>query len=394
MIRHLRGRVVTYERSIDDGIVELDGNLISWVGPAADRSDIAVPWSESVILPGMVDVHCHGGGGVGFPDATADTAVAAVEYHRRSGTTTMLASLVSAPRDVLIRQTEMLSELWRRGDIAGVHLEGPFLAKSRCGAQDLASIVPGDLDLFEAVVAAGGGAVRSMTVAPETANLGELARSMVGHDVRPSIGHTDASADVVTAALAELGRPISATHLFNGMPPMHHRSPGPVAACLAAAARGEMVLELIGDGVHLAPQTVSMVADLVGPDRIAFVSDAMAAAGMSDGDYRLGALDVSVEGGVARLAGSPSGTGTIAGGTSTVLDIVRRAVTVSGIDLVSAVRMGSTTPAEFLGLGESIGRLAAGWQADVVVADAALFVTEVYRRGRSTGEGAHGNSDS
>ncbi|WP_308115441.1 MULTISPECIES: amidohydrolase family protein [unclassified Rhodococcus (in: high G+C Gram-positive bacteria)] len=378
----LRGRVVLVDGVLEDGVVEFEDDRIVRVGPARGRTDIAVPPSSSTILPGMVDVHCHGGGGAGFPDATADAVDAAVAHHVRSGTTTMLASLVSAPREVLVDRTTLLANLWRRGDIAGVHLEGPFLARSRCGAQDPAAIVPGDPRLLEAVVTAGGGAVRSMTLAPETANLDALARVMAENDIRPSVGHTDADAATVTAALARLTGPVSATHLFNGMPPLHHRSPGPVAACLAAAGRGEMVLELIGDGVHLDSWTVAMVVDLVGPDGIVFVSDAMAAAGMSDGPYRLGSLDVTVADGVARLTQDGDEPGAIAGGTSTVLDIVRRAVAESGVDLVSAVRMGATTPARFLGLQDTVGRLAAGMRADIVITDADLTVTSVVRRGR------------
>lgn len=373
-----RGTVVTRDAVLSDGVVVIDGDRIEWVGPAADLPNCPAPQSDRTILPGMIDVHCHGGGGVGFPEADADGARAAVDFHRRGGTTTMLASLVSAPPAVLMRQAAVLAELRDSGDIDGVHLEGPFLARSRCGAQDPRSILAGDPALFEDIVAAARGAVRSMTLAPETSNASALAAAMAARGVLPSFGHTDADAALVTASLPLFGPRVSATHLFNGMPPMHHRAPGPAAACLAAAARGEMVLELIGDGVHLAPETVSMVVDLVGPEQVTFVSDAMAAAGMSDGAYRLGALDVTVEGGVARLAGE---SGAIAGGTATVLDIVRRAVTESGIDLVAAVRMGSDTPARLLGR-EDVGRLERGLIADLVITDADLNVHNVIRRGQ------------
>lgn len=382
--RIFRGRVVTADAVIDDGVVLVRGERIEWVGPAAECPDTgpalddeAGPGGTLTVLPGMVDVHCHGGGGVGFPDATTETAPTAVRFHRRRGTTTMLASLVSAPEDVLVRQTAALAALWRSGEIAGVHLEGPFLAVSRCGAQDPASIVPADTAMLGRVLAAGDGAVRSMTFAPEVDGVEHLIDALADHDVRGSVGHTDTDAGTVTDIVRRLAGPVSATHLFNGMPPFHHRAPGPVAACLAAAARGEMMLELIGDGVHLDPVTVRTVVDLVGPDRIAFVSDAMAAAGSADGPYRLGALDVTVTDGVARLTTG----GAIAGGTSTVLDIVRRAVDESGIDLVSAVRMGSTIPAAFLGLAGTLGRLEAGLRADLVITDDRLAPVRVVRAG-------------
>lgn len=385
--RIFRGRVVTADAVIDDGVVVTRGEWIEWVGPASDRSDGGIesdrpdgglgPATPLTLLPGMVDVHCHGGGGVGFPDATAESAPTAVRFHRRRGTTTMLASLVSAPADVLVRQTSALATLWHSGDIAGVHLEGPFLAVSRCGAQDPASIVPVDVEMLDRVLTAGDGAVRSMTFAPEADGVDHLIDVLARHDVRGSLGHTDTDARTVTDIVRRLTGPVSATHLFNGMPPFHHRAPGPVAACLAAAARGEMMLELIGDGVHLDPETVRAVVDLVGPDRVAFVSDAMAAAGVADGPYRLGALDVTVTDGVARLTTG----GAIAGGTSTVLDIVRRAVDESGVDLVSAVRMGSATPARFLGLENTLGRLEAGLRADLVITDDRLAPVGVVRAG-------------
>ena len=154
-----------------------------------------------------------------------------------------------------------------------MHLEGPFINASRCGAQDPAAIIPGDPALFERIYAAARGTVRSMTLAPETAHFDELLAAMRRHDVLPSLGHTDADAATTVGAHRRCrGGPITATHLFNGMPALHHRSPGPVAACLAAAGRGEMVVELIADGVHFAPETVAMVFDTVGPDQIAWSS--------------------------------------------------------------------------------------------------------------------------
>jgi N-acetylglucosamine-6-phosphate deacetylase len=226
-----------------------------------------------------------------------------------------------------------------------------------------------------------------MTLAPETAHYPELLAVLAAHRVLPSLGHTDATAPATTAAIrAARGAPLSATHLFNGMPPLHHRAPGPVAACLAAAGRGEMVLELVGDGVHLDDATVAMVFDLVGPGQVALVTDAMAAAGMPDGRYPLGPMEVDVVAGVARLAPTPDGPGgAIAGGTATMIDLVRRAVRYAGVDLASAVRAASATPAALLGLGRELGDLAPGLRADVVVTDADLRSVAVLHAGTWTG---------
>lgn len=172
----------------------------------------------------------------------------------------------------------------------------------------------------------------------------------------------------------------TATHLFNGMRPLHHRDPGPVAACLAAAARGDLVVELVADGVHLADGTVRAVFELVGPGSVLLVTDAMAAAGMADGDYQLGPMAVRVGGGVARLISPDGSSGSIAGGTAHLLDVVR-AVVGAGVDLVSAVRAATLTPATVLAR-EDIGALVVGRRADVLVTDGDLRPLAVHRAGR------------
>lgn len=209
--------------------------------------------------------------------------------------------------------------------------------------------------------------------------------ALVAAGALPSLGHTDASADVAAEALARAadllagtGRRPTATHLFNGMRPLHHRDPGPVAACLAAAARGGLVVELVADGTHLAPATVRMVLDLVGPAAVALVTDATAATGMPDGDYRLGPTAVRVTDGVARVADGPH-AGAVAGGTDHLIDVVRSSVA-AGVRLVDAVRAASLTPAEVLGRRD-VGALEVGRRADLVVTSADLVVQRVVRGG-------------
>ncbi|CCQ15795.1 N-acetylglucosamine-6-phosphate deacetylase [Rhodococcus sp. AW25M09] len=373
---------------IEDGVVALTGDRISWVGPSRRWTGEAVSQSDSTILPGLVDVHCHGGKGASFPDSAAADLMTAVRHHRSRGTTTMLASLVSAPPERLIGQTSLLADLYESGDIAGVHIEGPFLSVARCGAQDPASLRSGDPGLLRDILGAGRGAVRSMTLAPEVNGFDAVAEVLRENDILPSIGHTDADALTTRRGIESLGNgPITATHLFNGMPTWHHRAPGPVSECLAAAARGVMVLELIGDGVHLADETVRAVFDLVGGAQIALVSDAMAAAGMSDGRYRLGPLDVTVHDSVARLSrDADPETAPIAGGTATALDLLRRAVKNAGVPLVQAVRAGASTPARSIGLGSQIGRLEKGMRADVVVVDSDFEPVHVIKGGAAIEE--------
>ena len=304
----------------------------------------------------LVDLHCHGALGHEFGQDSQGSAEAA-EHHHAAGVGTLVASLVSGRADTLIGQVATLAPLVASGELAGIHLEGPFLSEERRGAHDPSVLTDPDLELVESLVStcAEAGvpdALVQWTFAPERAGSGELVTSLARHGILPAVGHTDASADVVAAMLASIadacGRPPLVTHLFNGMPPFHHRAGGPVAAALAAAARGDCIVELITDGVHIAPEVVRMVFETVGPEHIALVSDAMAATGLGDGAYTIGTLEVEVASGVARLADGGSGRGSIAGSTSTLADCVRWAVHVAGRPETDVLTAATTTPASIL----------------------------------------------
>lgn len=395
----LRGRVVTQDAVIDDGAVVIQGDQILWVGsvahataPAMLATAVAATPAASpgtILLPGLIDLHNHGGGGVSFPDATTTQEVRrGAREHLAHGTTSLVASLVTADPATLIARASLLADVADAGELAGIHLEGPFLSPARCGAHNPADLMPGDPDLVRSIATAARGHLVTMTVAPEIAGIcgpGGVIQALVGAGAVPSLGHTDASAEQVDSAIAQAWvaltapgtrspRP-TATHLFNAMRPLHHRDPGPIASCLAAAGRGQMVVELIADGVHLADGTVRAVFDLVGAEAIALVTDAMAATGMPDGNYDLGPMRVRVVDGVARLAHNDA----IAGGTAHLLDAVRSTVA-AGILLQTAVRAASSTPAAVLGRGD-IGALEAGRRADVVVVDASLTPLAVMRAG-------------
>jgi|tagenome__1003787_1003787.scaffolds.fasta_scaffold20982054_3 N-acetylglucosamine-6-phosphate deacetylase len=390
--RHvLRGRLVTPEGVLADGVVAIDDARISWLGGAGEWGDAdgwpAAAEVEGTILPGLVDVHCHGAAGFGFPDADQAGARAAAAHHRAHGTTTLVASLVTAPEAELLAALDVCAGLVESGAAAAIHLEGPFLSPARAGAQDPAALRDPDLPLLDRLLDAGRGHVRTLTYAPELVGAPALASRAIARGVVPCIGHTDSDARTARAALAAaaestMGRS-AATHLFNGMPVLHSRAPGPVAAALAAAARGEAVVELVADGVHLAPDTVAAVFDLVGPGQIALVTDAMPAAGMPGGRYRLGRLDVEVSDGVARLAGEgPAESRSIAGGTARLVDVLRRTVRDAGVGLPAAVTAATATPARLLGLGEITGALRPGLRADLLVVDDALHPVRVMSAGR------------
>lgn len=381
----LRGTVVTPDSVIDDGIVAVEGSTIATVTSTAAWSsahpDVDLPEPSGTLLPGLVDIHCHGGGGAVFTTTDPDEASGAAAHHHRHGTTSVVASLVTAAADDLVEQVTAVAPLVRTGVVAGLHLEGPFLSTARCGAQDPGLIVDPDPALTERLLDAAAGTIAMMTVAPERTGYPKVAALLREHGVVVALGHSDATYDEFTAAIDALGDTAVVTHLANGMPAFHHRSGGPVGASLVAAAAGDAVVELIADGEHTDGGFTRLTFATAGPGRVALVTDAMAAAGMDDGDYDLGSQRVGVRGGVARLVDGDGAFGSIAGGTSHLIENVVRCVNELGIPLADAVRAASATPAAALGIGDSCGSLAAGRHADVLVTDDRLSLRRVMRRG-------------
>ncbi len=385
----LTGSIVLPDRVVADGAVVVTDTLITYAGERTSLPEqwvgVASPegWRAGLtLLPGLVDIHCHGGNGGEFgPDVQSGRTAAA--HHHSHGSTTVIGSLVSAPARTLVDGARALGDLVRQGQLAGIHLEGPFLSTVRCGAQNPTALVDADLALVVALAeAAGEGSFAHMTWAPERPGGDTVPAALAAVGAVGSLGHTDADYDDAARALESVaahgargGIPLT-THLFNGMPPLLSRAPGPVGAAIAAAARGEAVVELIADGVHLDAGTVRMVYDAVGPDHVALVSDAMAASGLPDGNYSLGGLDVTVAERAARLTDG----GSLAGGLSTLIDQVRWLVHGLGIPLADAVKAASATPARALALA-GVGSLSTGSSADVVVVDDELDVQRVLRRG-------------
>jgi N-acetylglucosamine-6-phosphate deacetylase len=378
------GRVVTPEGVLRPGWIRLAGNLIVAVGPgeAAERRPPGLPVTDlrgHWVLPGFIDMHVHGGGGTSFTEGSADDARHAAEFHRRCGSTTLVASLVTAPLADLQARAAMLAGLAAEGTIAGIHLEGPFLSAARCGAQDPRHMTTPDVAAFERLHAAAAGYLRVITIAPELPGATDLIKAAVQAGVTVAVGHTDATADITSAAV-DAGA-THATHLFNGMRPLHHREPGPAGALLD---RDEVTCEVIADGVHLHDTVIRLAGRVTGPGRLVLITDAMAAAGMPDGSYRLGSVHVDVTGGVARLAGNDE-PGAIAGSTATMAGVVRHAIA-AGLPVTEAVAAASTTPARVLGLAGRTGALRPGLQADLVVCDEDFRLRAVMRHGQWLGE--------
>ena len=382
--------VLTGRELLRPGWIEVAQGRIRAVatGAAPGPADLAA----ATIVPGFIDSHVHGGGGASFSaaadsaaaDSAADTPTAAaadtathtaaVQLHRSHGTTTLVASLVTAGPDELLRQVTELARDVQSGLIDGIHLEGPWLSTQRCGAHRPSLMRDPDPAEIDRLFEAGEGAIRMVTLAPERDGVVAAIGQIVDAGAVAALGHTDATYAQTRAAID--GGATVGTHLFNAMRPIDRREPGPIVALLEDH---RVTVELITDGVHVDPAIYRHVTRSAGPDRVSLITDAMAAAGMADGAYRLGGLAVEVVAGVARLAG----TETIAGGTATMDRVFRFAVTHSGLPrdeaLTQAVKQASINPARALGLPSP--EIVPGAAADLVVLDAELAVTGVLRRG-------------
>ncbi|GGR14060.1 N-acetylglucosamine-6-phosphate deacetylase [Streptomyces netropsis] len=365
-------RVVLPTGVAHDGRVTVEGRRI--VDDTA-REEPSLDLSGHWIVPGFVDVHVHGGGGASFSAGSAEEALTAIGTHRAHGTTTMVASTVTGDLDDLARQAAVLAELTEQGDLAGIHFEGPFISPHRCGAHQpglLRDPHPADV---RKLIDAAHGAARMMTLAPELPGGLDSVRMLADSGVIAAVGHTDSTYEATLEAI-DAGATV-ATHLFNAMPGLLHRAPGPIAALLEDE---RVTVELINDGTHLHPAVLELAFARAGADRVAFITDAMGAAGMTDGMFPLGPMRVEVKDGVARIADGPT-AGSIAGSTLTLDTAFKRAVTVDGLPVEDAVRALSVNPARLLGVADRVGSLEPGKDADLVVLNGSYDLVGVMRKG-------------
>ena len=304
------------------------------------------------VVPGFVDTHVHGALGTDLGTLGADPGPV-VEHHARAGSTTLVGSVATGSLADTAARLRELAPVVRDGVLAGVHLEGPWLSPARRGAHDprlLRHPAPADV---AALLAAGDGTVRMVTLAPELPGSLAAVAELAAAGVTVAVGHTDADADTVRRAI-DAGATV-VTHLFNGMPPLHHRGPGPVGVALSD---DRVTVELIADGLHVADEAVELTRRAA-RGRLALVSDAMAATGLGDGRYRLAGSDVVVAGGVAELADGSS----IAGSTVVVGGAVARLLA-RGVPVPEVVSATSTVPAAALRL--VVPTLQPGEPADLV----------------------------
>jgi N-acetylglucosamine-6-phosphate deacetylase len=368
-------RVVTPDGVLQDAVIEISGDRIVSCEPYAAVAGSEPEHVTGWVVPGFVDGHVHGGNGCDYATEDPQLAIDARAFHAAHGTTSSLASLVTAPVEVLLRQLSTLADLVDGGYFAGIHLEGPFLSAAQPGAHDRSLLRSPDPETVDRLIEAGRGHLTTVTLAPELPGGRAAIPRFLDGGVRVAVGHTDADRGAMATAL-DAGATV-ATHLFNAMRSIHHRKPGPVPLLLTDP---RVAVELIADRIHVHPDVLRMAASAAGPDRVLLVTDAMAAAGKPDGEFALGGRKVHVRHGMARLVGADGSPGAIAGSTLTMAEAFQTMTEITGSIEVAAA-MASTNAAWHLGLAR-VGRIEAGLRADLCVVDEDGALQRVMQAGR------------
>ncbi|KQY80771.1 N-acetylglucosamine-6-phosphate deacetylase [Paenibacillus sp. Root52] len=385
----LRGKLVLSDRIIDDGILAWRDGKIIYAGlpeglpDSIRRQGLFLPVPEhGMIVPGFIDIHVHGGNGEDFMDASPEVLDTITAFHCTQGTTAMLATSMTAPKDrldqVLYEVHTYRSQTMPFAQLEGVHLEGPFFSPKWPGAQNPEHIVMPNVSWLEEWEQQYPGLIRQVTLAPEREGALELIAWLRSQRITAALGHTDASYDEVQRAV-EAGLH-HAVHTFNAMTPLHHRLPGAAGAVLSDP---RISAEVIADGIHVHPAAISILAQLKQPiDQLVLITDAMSASGLDDGEYAIGDLPVIVKHGVARLKDG----GALAGSTLTMVRGFRYLVQEVGLSVTAASRAASLTPARLLGIDHRTGSFAQGKQADIVLLNEELDVAAVWVKGRRISE--------
>ena len=362
-------RKVDIDGVVEDFWVRSEDGVITETGSGQRRpsAELSVDLRGDTLAPGFIDLHMHGGGGASVDDGEQAIRTA-LRTHRRHGTTRAVLSLVSQPVEDLENSLRRIASLYGPdSEVLGAHLEGPFLAPSRRGAHAEHALITPTAEVVNRLLEAAGGSLRQVTLAPEREGAAEALTLLRGAGVAVALGHTETDYEMARDTFRRGASLL--THTFNAMPGLHHRTPGPIPAALE---QEHVTLELILDGVHVHPAAArTLIA--AAPGRVALITDAMAAAGFSDGDYALGELEVEVREGIARVRG----TETIAGSTLTLDTALRNAMAL-GLPETEAIAALTAVPAAALELDHRLGRLEPGYASDAVRLDAGHHVIQTW----------------
>jgi N-acetylglucosamine-6-phosphate deacetylase len=377
--------ILTPHEELRDSVILVEDRKITGLGP---RDEVRVPpeavhyaAGDKIVVPGFVDIHIHGAGGHDVMEANARALDRVTATVARYGTTSILATTVTAPVEETCHSLQGIARYIRNherpgdgtraaAEILGIHLEGPFISKARRGVHPPDAIARPSAEDLKKFREAATGLIKIVTIAPELPGALELIASAVAEGLVVAVGHTDADYEQTRAAFDAGAR--HAVHFFNAMRPFTHRDPGVIGAVLTEP---EMTAEVIADGVHVAGPAIQVLIGAKGFHTVLLVSDGTSATGMPDGNYRLGTMDVTVKGGVCR-----NSEGKLAGSTLT-LDRALRYLVELGVPFIEAVRMATVLPARRIGVAGKKGIIAIGADADLVVLTQDLRVESVMTRG-------------
>jgi N-acetylglucosamine-6-phosphate deacetylase len=379
-------RIFTPQEQLTDSVILTEDGRIIAIG---HRDEVKIPQGAidyiaagMIVAPGFVDVHIHGAGGHDVMEATPAALDCITSTVARYGTTSLLATTVTASVDQTCRSLEGIAQYTRAhekfeqesagpvAEILGIHLEGPFISKARRGVHPPDAIARPSVQILEKFRAAADGLIRIITIAPEIPGALDLIQAAVANGIVAAIGHTDANYEQTQAAIQAGAR--HTVHFYNAMRPFSHRDPGIIGAVLTEP---DVTAEVIADGIHVAGPAIQVLLGTKGFDTVLLASDATAATGMPDGNFRLGNFEVVVKDGVCRNA-----EGKLAGSTLT-LDRALRYIVALGVPLVDAVRMATILPARRVSLAGKKGIIALGADADLVVLTPDLRVVGIMTRG-------------
>lgn len=374
-------KVFTEDKKFTDGGIVIKNGTIEQVyteGKRPQTEDEVLDGKGMYAIPGLIDLHFHGCKGDDFCDGSRDAIARIAEYEASVGVTAIAPATMTLPVEELEQILRVAAE-YKKGphskkeaDFVGINMEGPFISPAKKGAQDERNIIPCDVKVCERFLEVSEGLVKFMGIAPEESENAVSFIEAVKDKVNVSLAHTNADYDTAMAAF-NAGAD-HAVHLYNAMPAFTHRAPGVIGAVYDSK---HVMAEIICDGVHIHPAAVRATFEMMGEDRMILISDSMRAAGMPDGSYTLGGLDVNVVGNRATLASD----GAIAGSVTNLMDCMKTAVKTMSIPLETAVACATINPAKSLGIDAEYGSIRAGKKAHIVLMDQELNVQQVIKDG-------------
>lgn len=374
-------KVFTEDKKFTDGGIVIKNGTIEQVyteGKRPQTEDEVLDGKGMYAIPGLIDLHFHGCKGDDFCDGSRDAIARIAEYEASVGVTAIAPATMTLPVEELEQILRVAAE-YKKGphskkeaDFVGINMEGPFISPAKKGAQDERNIIPCDVKVCERFLEVSEGLVKFMGIAPEESENAVSFIEAVKDKVNVSLAHTNADYDTAMAAF-NAGAD-HAVHLYNAMPAFTHRAPGVIGAVYDSK---HVMAEIICDGVHIHPAAVRATFEMMGENRMILISDSMRAAGMPDGSYTLGGLDVNVVGNRATLASD----GAIAGSVTNLMDCMKTAVKTMNIPLETAVACATINPAKSLGIDAEYGSIRAGKKAHIVLMDQELNVQQVIKDG-------------